>query len=44
MNEIIATTYAGVTNCIRFDGESAPGISYGMRSLGEVASTLVPTP
>ena len=44
MNEIIAATLASITSCVRFGGESAPGLSYGMRSLSEIASLLVPKP
>lgn len=44
MNEIIAATFTGITSCIRHDGVSAPGLSYGMRSLREIATLLVPKP
>lgn len=42
MNEIIAATLTGITSCIRYGGENAPGLSYGMRSLNELATLLVP--
>ena len=41
MNEIIATSYAGITSCLRFGCEEALGLNGNLRSLQHLAQSVV---